>query len=166
MLWAALQVVAGMVFGNLLEWVVHRYFLHGIGKNPKSILAFHWRGHHRYSRKNGFRDPDYDETIWAWNGKTKELAALGFLALLFVPTVFVAPWLYVGMFSWVFIYYFVHSYAHQNPEWAKRWLPWHYEHHMGRNQDANWSVTFPLWDHIFRTRVPHVEDARGRLVPK
>ena len=35
----------------------------------------------------------------------------------------------------------------------RRWAPWHYDHHMGKNQDANWCVTFPLWDHILGTRI-------------
>lgn len=163
-MWAALQVLLGMVIGNLLEWVVHRYFLHGIGKNPKSILSFHWRGHHRLSRKNGFRDPDYDQTLFAWNGRTKEILSLLFLAGLFVPVLFFVPWVYAGMLSWLFIYYSVHTYSHKNPEWAKKWLRWHYDHHMGRNQDANWAVTFPLGDYLMGTRVHYVEDEKGRLV--
>lgn len=166
MIWAALQVVLGMVCGNLMEWVVHRYFLHGIGKRPKSILSFHWRGHHRTSRLNGYYDADYKQSLFEWNGRTKEIASLGFLALLFAPFLFFAPWVYLGMFAWIFIYYVIHSYSHQHPEWAKRWLRWHYEHHMGRNQDANWNVTFPLWDYILGTRVHYEEDGKGRLVPK
>lgn len=162
MLWMALQVVLGMVLGNLLEWVVHRYFLHGVGKRPRSILSFHWRGHHRYSRTHGFRDPDYEESLWAWNGKTKEIAALAFLAALFSPVLFLAPWVYAGMFLWIFIYYFLHSYSHQNPEWAKKWMRWHYDHHMGRFQDANWGVVTPLWDWIFGTRKHYVFDEKGR----
>lgn len=162
MLWIALQVVLGMVFGNFMEWLVHRYFLHGIGKKPKSILSFHWRGHHRYSRKNKFRDPDYDQTLFAWNGRTKEILALSFLVILFSPLAFLIPAAYAGMVLWTVIYYCLHTYSHKNPEWAKKWMRWHYEHHMGLDQDSNFNVTFPLWDHILGTRKYYAFDDRGR----
>ena len=27
---------------------------------------------------------------------------------------------------------------------------------MGRDQDQNWCVTFPLWDYVMGTRVPYI----------
>lgn len=162
MLWSALQFVLGMVLGNFLEWFVHKYFLHGIGKRPKSILSFHWRGHHRTSRLNGFIDEDYHQTLFAWNGRTKEIASLTLLALLFSPVLFLVPWLYAGMFVWIFVYYFIHSYSHKNPEWTKKWLRHHYDHHMGRNQDANWAVTLPIPDYLFGTRIKYRYDEKGK----
>ena len=62
------------------------------------------------------------------------------------------PAFFLGVLCGGFRYYFVHKKAHLNPEWAKEKLPWHYEHHMGKNQDSNWCVTFPLWDYILGTR--------------
>lgn len=35
-------------------------------------------------------------------------------------------------------YYYIHRRAHLEPDWAKRKIPWHYDHHMNSNQDANW----------------------------
>ena len=35
-------------------------------------------------------------------------------------------------------------------------MPWHYDHHMGLDQDQNWCVTWPLMDHLFGTRVKWV----------
>ena len=32
-------------------------------------------------------------------------------------------------------------------------IPWHYDHHMNSNQDANWCVTKPWFDYILGTRV-------------
>lgn len=35
----------------------------------------------------------------------------------------------------------MHRRSHLEPEWAKKRIPWHYDHHMNSNQDANWCVT-------------------------
>jgi hypothetical protein len=40
-----------------------------------------------------------------------------------------------------------------DPEWGKKTIPWHYDHHMNTNQDANWCVTKPWFDYISGTRV-------------
>ena len=50
-------------------------------------------------------------------------------------------------------YYYLHRRAHLEPEWAKKKLPWHYDHHMNSNQDANWCVTKPWFDYLLGTRV-------------
>ena len=42
-------------------------------------------------------------------------------------------------------------------EWAKKNIPWHYEHHMGNNQDANWGVTNSFWDLLIGTRVKYLK---------
>jgi len=31
-------------------------------------------------------------------------------------------------------------------------MPWHYDHHMGKNQDSNWGVTVEWVDKLFNTR--------------
>ena len=46
----------------------------------------------------------------------------------------------------------MHQRGHLNVEWGKKNMPWHYDHHMGKDQDANWGVTNPFWDIIFGTR--------------
>ena len=32
-------------------------------------------------------------------------------------------------------------------------MPWHYDHHMGKNQHMNWGVRLPIIDLIMKTRV-------------
>ena len=58
-------------------------------------------------------------------------------------------------------YYRVHKRAHLDPEWAKVHLPWHYDHHMGPNQNANWCVTRPWFDHLMGTREPYLGTERA-----
>ncbi len=31
-------------------------------------------------------------------------------------------------------------------------MPWHYDHHMGKDQNSNWCVTHPLFDMVLGTR--------------
>jgi hypothetical protein len=49
-------------------------------------------------------------------------------------------------------------------------IPWHYDHHMNSNQDANWCVTKPWFDYILGTRVissPELQEKNplGILLP-
>jgi hypothetical protein len=57
-------------------------------------------------------------------------------------------------------YYYVHRRAHLEPDWAKRTIPWHYDHHMNSNQDANWCVTRPWFDYVMGTRVVSSADLK------
>mgnify|MGYP007089505962 CR=1 FL=1 len=50
------------------------------------------------------------------------------------------------------IVYFIHKKSHLDPEWCKEKLPWHYDHHMGKNQNTNWCVVHPLADYLMGTR--------------
>jgi sterol desaturase/sphingolipid hydroxylase (fatty acid hydroxylase superfamily) len=53
------------------------------------------------------------------------------------------------------LYYTRHKRAHLDPEWAREHLPWHYDHHLGPDQDQNWCVTFPWFDWVVGTRVKY-----------
>jgi sterol desaturase/sphingolipid hydroxylase (fatty acid hydroxylase superfamily) len=58
-------------------------------------------------------------------------------------------------------YYRVHKRSHLDPEWAREHLPWHYDHHMGPDQNVNWCVTRPWFDHLMGTRVPYLGTDRA-----
>lgn len=148
----------GLAYANAGEWLVHKYVLHGLGRKRSSFWSFHWLEHHRVSRLRDFYDPDYERSLLrsGWNAQTKEAAALAGAALAHLPLFPIAPF-FTGAVIWsMWNYYRKHKRAHLDPEWAKEHLPWHYDHHMGPNQDANWCVTSPLFDHIMGTREPYV----------
>lgn len=143
-----------MLYANLLEWILHKYVLHGLGKNKKSSWSSHWHIHHKKSRQNDFYDDDYKKK--GWNESTsRERSGLIFLAILHLPILFVSVVFYVGLLIGAFRYYYVHKKSHPDPEWAKRKVPWHYDHHMGKNQEANWGITTQWVDRIAGTRVRH-----------
>lgn len=168
-LFILLQIVAGLLYGNLVEWIAHKYVLHGIGKKPRSAFSFHWHEHHRKSRKNNFQDDDYDKSFFHWNARGKEAAGLGLLWLTHCWLFLFVPAFAMAITYCVFNYYFTHKWSHQHPEWAKVHLRWHWEHHMGKNQDMNYCVTQPWFDYILGTRVHYREEmtksGKVKLVP-
>ncbi len=149
----------GLAVANMSEWVVHKYVLHGLGARKESFWSFHWHTHHRNSRTNGHLDTDYDGSVFRWNGQGKEALALVVGGLSMLPFAAVAPFFTATMAYSSWNYYRKHKRAHLDPEWARQHLSWHYDHHMGPNQHANWCVTHPWFDHIMGTREPYVGTA-------
>ena len=143
----------GLAYANAFEWLMHKYGLHGLGRNKKSFWSFHWHDHHKAARQNDMRDPAYEEKLFtAWNPQTKEVVSLIAGGLVHLPLLPVAPF-FVGTVWYSSIkYYHVHKKAHLDPEWAKEHLPWHYDHHMAPDQDCNWCVTKPWTDVVLGTR--------------
>lgn len=148
------EVLAGLVYCNAIEWFAHKYVLHGLGKRKDSFWSFHWSEHHRNCRKHAFADPDYCRSVWRWNAQAKEASALAVGVLAHVPFILIAPVFFATVVYGAINYYRVHKRSHLDPAWAAARLPWHYDHHMGKLQDANWCVTRPWFDHLMRTRVP------------
>lgn len=146
------EILLALVYGNLLEWILHRFILHELGRRKGNFWSFHWKRHHRICRNSNFADPDYSGPI-TWNTTGKEIFGLGLLALVHLPILWVFPAFYCGLLLHAVIYYGLHAASHRYPAWGKRWLRWHYDHHMIGNQGHNWCVTFPLFDYVFRTRV-------------
>jgi sterol desaturase/sphingolipid hydroxylase (fatty acid hydroxylase superfamily) len=76
------------------------------------------------------------------------------------PLILVAPVFYATLVFCTLEYYVKHKRSHLDVEWAREHLPWHYDHHMGPNQDANWCVTRPWFDHVMGTRIPYAGTER------
>lgn len=148
-----------MAYASAVEFVAHKYVLHGLGKRPGNFFNFHWREHHRSSRLHDFRDPDYERSLLSWNAQSKEALALAGLALVHLPLAPVAPFFTATAILWELNYYRVHRKAHLDPDWAREHLPWHYDHHMGPDMDANWGVTVDWIDRLMGTRKRFLSDA-------
>lgn len=153
-------ILLGLAASNASEWLIHKYVLHGLGKRKRSFWSFHWHEHHAASRKNGHVDADYDRPAFGWHAQGKEVFALVGSSLLVTPLLPVAPFFVATVWASSANYYRVHKKSHQDPEWARKHLPWHYDHHMGPNQHSNWCVTHPFFDHVMGTREPYVGTER------
>jgi len=138
----------GFLYANFLDWGTH-ILLHK--PRGKSKLKFHWK-HHRIARKNHNRDPDYKLKVW--HNETKITVAA---MILHAPLLFYFPVFAGVVLAYATVYIFLHRKTHEHVEFFKKWCPWHYEHHMGKNQNANWCVVCPLMDHIMGTREKWLE---------
>lgn len=145
--------ILGLIYANFAEWTIHKYILHKLGKKKKNMWNFHWKEHHKNAKRCYFFDFDYLEPFSKWNAKTKEIVGLLFLAATHIPLLYLVPPFVIATYIHIVVYYFVHRWAHLNPESARSYLKWHWDHHMGSNQDANWCVTYPLADYILGTRI-------------
>tara|TARA_R110000796_G_scaffold6021_2_gene21976 strand:+ start:131 stop:628 length:498 start_codon:yes stop_codon:yes gene_type:complete len=149
-----LTVPLAVIYTNLLEWGLHKYVLHGLGKHKNSKWASHWHTHHKKSRKNNNFDEDYLKNILNHSSR-QEIIGLMFLSILHVILFFVIPLFYITLLICSARYYYLHRKAHLDISWCKEKLPWHYDHHMGKNQDANWGVTTDWVDKILKTRIKY-----------
>lgn len=145
-----ISVIAGYLYATWLEWVLHKYVLHKLGKKKNSWFSFHWSDHHQTCRKNDNKDEAYNKFLPTV--VSREILGLYALLIFHLPLYFVSPWFYYTLIASATRYFYVHQKAHRDVEWGKKNVPWHYEHHMGKNQEANWGVTTPLWDYILNTR--------------
>jgi hypothetical protein len=144
MLGYLLIITAGLFYGNFWEWTLHKYVLHGkSAKTNKSLFSFHWTSHHRICRKNN----NHDSTLYL-----REIVALTVALSFHLPLLYLSKVFYCTLVYCALNYYFKHRKAHKDIEWCKKHMPWHYDHHMGSNQDSNWCITQPWFDHIFNTR--------------
>jgi len=149
-----LGFAVGLVYSNAAEWVVHKYVLHGLGRKKGTHWSFHFHEHHKNVRKSGGYDPVYAKPMREAPAKSKEALGLIQGAILVSPVLLISPGFVFANWLHSAGYYVVHKKAHLDPEWAKKWLPWHVDHHMGPDQDMNWCVTYPLFDWIMGTRKP------------
>ena len=141
------SVVIAVLYASFLEWGLHKYVLHGMGKNKKSVWASHFYTHHRHSVRFKGGDPDY--LTWRWSPEIKGLTAL---SVLHIPVYFMSPAAYLTLLCYCFAYYYAHRRAHLDPMWGWKRIPWHMDHHLG-GKEKNWCVLFPFADYVLGTRV-------------
>jgi sterol desaturase/sphingolipid hydroxylase (fatty acid hydroxylase superfamily) len=156
----------GLAVFTVGEWAAHKYLLHELGRDKASRFSFHFHGHHQSVRRHGFYDPDYAGPVWSTPTQAREAIGLAAVGLAHAPLLPVAPF-YTATIWWCLARYRrLHRRAHLDPEWGRTHLPWHYDHHMGPNQDRNWGVTTDWFDKLVGTKRPFAgsaKDAVGRL---
>lgn len=151
--------MVGLVVANGFEWFAHKYLLHGTHRTGKprfsptpQSMKSHW-AHHREVRTENFHDECYVEGVSNWRTKNEIVSLMivaGAASLTFYP---ISKGMVLASLYSAGNYYYIHRRAHLEPEWAKKKIPWHYDHHMNANQDANWCVTKPWFDYVLGTRV-------------
>ena len=162
MLSVLLQLCGGWVYGHFFEYAVHRWLLHGPGRKKGKLLSFHFTKHHKNARQNFFRDRDYDRPLERGNSANKEIVSLIFLTFIHIPFIFYLPWFFAMVLFSVCSYYYHHRKSHSHPEWAKKKIPWHWEHHMGKNQNLNFGIRSDFFDRLLGTREDYSDERKER----
>lgn len=143
----------GIFVANGFEWYAHKVWLHEYPSKYRNSPFFTHIAHHKRARLNHFNDEGYAESMFKnsemYNEKTALIALAG-AATIFLP---IAPFFTAGLYYGIWNYWNVHAKSHLDPEYAKKRIPWHYDHHMTSNQNANWCVTRPWFDYIMGTRI-------------
>ena len=136
----------GAVGWTLIEYVLHRFVFHGA--SAKRLGAKEHRKHHA--------QVDYFAPWWQ-----KALAALAATAVV-LPLAIVAQGATIGLFftagfiGMYLLYEILHRRAHTHPPAGPygRWLRRnHFAHHFVDPRRGQ-GVTTPVWDRVFRTRLP------------
>lgn len=162
--WVALAwFAAGVGSWTLVEYLVHRYVLHGVFPDgPGALRRFlhrrfddlHWRHH---------RQP--------WNGEhvNGTIRDTGPFAAVLVAASFLAPWATLPLLvaavlqSYVveeWIHQSVHFYAFHG-RYFRELKRQHFYHHSARSVDQTFGLTSGFWDTVFATRPP----TRGAISP-
>lgn len=155
-----LGIPLAIATSGLTEWWIHKHILHGKGKSKASFWSFHFHEHHSAARRNNMIDNDYLRSPFRWNAQGKEVLGL---CMVGVPVLAIAPLMPFFSATAVYMgvrYYRLHKRAHLDADWAREHLPWHYDHHMGPNQDSNWGVTVEWPDKLLGTREKYVGTER------
>lgn len=150
---------AGLAYGIIFEVLMHK-IAHEIGKRSSGKRSDHWRVHHRNSRKSGFYDEKYEKPMLSSEGHLQEAKDVATLTLLHSPVAHVSKPAYAGMVTYSALYTILHRLQHLNPEWTRKHFPWHYDHHMGPDQQSNWGVVTPFMDYLIGTRKKYVGTQR------
>ncbi|MFW1815039.1 sterol desaturase family protein [Acinetobacter guillouiae] len=143
----------GLLVANGFEWYAHKVWLHEFPSKHRNSPFFTHIAHHKRARTDLFHDEGYRGSMFKnaeiYNEKTA-LLGLAAVSTVFLP---IAPFFTAGLYYGIWNYWRVHAKSHLDPEYARKRIPWHYDHHMASNQNANWCVTRPWFDYIMGTRV-------------
>ena len=150
---AIIQLLVGLLYANFFEVILHKFVLHGLGMKKGSFWRFHWSDHHMVCRRNHMVDESYKTPFWKSKARAKEIMGLFLLFAIHLPLIKIFPFFVVTVGLYKILYYFAHKHSHLKPDVAKKWLPWHYDHHMIKNQHKNWGVLLPIADWILGTRI-------------
>ncbi len=132
----------GFIYASIIEWGVHKFLFHDMGKKRGSKFSFHIREHHADAIKNGNLDRGFSK---------REIPGILFLLLTHLPLYYIIPMFYYALCLYGTLFIVMHNIAHIWPQFGKKYIPWHWDHHM-RYQNHNYNVVLPIADYLFGTR--------------
>lgn len=147
-----LAIGAGLIAWSLLEYLLHRYLLHG----PPPFLDWH-QAHHRRPR--------------ALLGTPTAISLSLILLLFFLPAwLLLGRWPASGLLFGIVLGYLNYSWLHQRlhqpgrpPAWLRRNYQNHGRHHQGR-EAGFYGVSSVFWDWVFGTRLTPLPSAQSQTL--
>tara|TARA_B100001250_G_C19800596_1_gene790860 strand:+ start:1741 stop:2250 length:510 start_codon:yes stop_codon:yes gene_type:complete len=141
------QALVAWFYSHLLEYGLHRV-LHDYKRFPQ-FFKHHFGQHHKVSRNNEMYDKNYETFS---DASYFEFKSVLLILVLHSPLILIFPYAYATLFFCAINYYYMHRKAHINVEWGRKKIPWHYDHHMNKDQHFNWGVRSDIIDRLFGTR--------------
>ena len=133
-------VLAGLLGWSGIEYVLHRFVLHGLAPFR------HWHAlHHQRPRALICAPTLLSATL---------IATLVFLPALVLGDLWLACALTLGLVTGYLAYTVTHHATHHwcaDSAWLKRRKRWHALHHHDTVRTACYGVTSAFWDHVFGT---------------
>lgn len=165
---AAAFLIIGVVFWTLVEYLAHRFMLHGHFPDGEGIVQhflhrrvdpLHWE-HHSNPYDGGHINADLPDLLPLFF----VTAPLSFIAPIYTLPVFLAS-IVASYVTEEWVHHSVHFYNFRNLYF--RYLRrHHFYHHSPRGMEQGYGLTSGFWDMVFGTRFPaHVRSAlyrRGR----
>jgi len=139
-LWLEFSVLAvmGLLSWTAIEYVLHRFFLHGVQPFKR------WHQEHHQRPRALICTP----TILS----TSLMTVLVFLPAFVVSGFWGGCALTAGMLIGYLIYAITHHAIHHwqsDNAWLKRRKDWHLRHHHGHDSHGYFGVTSNFWDYVF-----------------
>ncbi len=135
---SAVVVVLGLVSWTVVEYLLHRFVLHGLAPFK------HWHEEHHQRPTALICAP----TILS----ASLIFVLVFLPVLALGGLWRACALTLGLLTGYLLYAITHHATHHwqaENVWLKRRKRWHALHHHGAGRRASYGVTSGFWDHVF-----------------
>lgn len=142
-------VCVGLVSWTAIEYLLHRFLLHGVAPFK------HWHEEHHRRPTALICAP----TILS----ASLIVGLVFLPMLAVEGIWGACALTLGVLIGYLFYAITHHATHHwsgETAWLKRRKRWHALHHHDAGQLGGFGVTSALWDHVFGSAKPRAAPGR------
>jgi sterol desaturase/sphingolipid hydroxylase (fatty acid hydroxylase superfamily) len=151
--------IFGYVSSHILEYIAHRYLFHN--KFFRRMYKLHMIEHHGSVIKSKFVDNDYISKSAIYHSNETLYIFLLLLVCLPLTLNIYFSFIYCGLAIGALQYLYVHIKSHVDPQWALKNVPWHVEHHLGKNQNINWGVRTDILDVLFNSYKDLSEQAKS-----
>lgn len=132
----------GIIYASFIEWAVHKYLFHKMGKKKNSFFSFHLKEHHKICKLSNNLDLGFE---------VREYIGMFFLVLIHLPLVLLSVHFFLAILCYAIAFSILHKMMHSDVGFCKKYFKWHWNHHM-ENPNKDWNVVLPIWDYLLKTR--------------